>query len=263
MYQVQCINGLSRKSRGVTILYYQKMKVLKPAITVLLMAHMKPTLEDSLVSLYNQTRLNDVQILLLDSGKWLGKDDEISKKLADTYNSFHKMPNLDWFFTGEPDNSKELYCPVAYWTNRVLDQGLIRGTYFCTFYDDDIYYPQFLEKMSGYMDAHPTCNATWCSEQWEIVGKDGTETKVRVLEANRILTTEDQFDNAVDGMQVMMRTSVIMENNIRFDEDTENCRHSDGVFLEKFIKHAKEIHNVSEILCKHRFTPHSTYTPSA
>lgn len=240
------------------------MKMLSPAITCLMMTHGKPTLESSLRSLLQQTRLRDVQIIVIDSGVWLTDVTSKTNKLtAAAYVKYERLPNVEWYLTGEPVNAKTLYCPVAHWTNVAFQENLIRGRYFCTFYDDDRYAPTFMAKMAGYLDTHPECDAVRCSERWTSVDKTGNETPGRTLRAIRTLTKDDRFDSVVDGMQVMMRTSAVKRiGNPVMDDATGTCRHSDGVFFERLAKVIPQMDYIEDTLCEHRFTPDSTYTPS-
>jgi hypothetical protein len=239
--------------------------MLEPAITCLLTTNGNPRLGDALTSLVNQTRINDLQILVIDSGRWLhhGKASKNDKDLTDLYSAFHRMPNIEWHLTGEPEDAKEHYCPVAHWTNFVLTNGMVKGRYFCTFYDDDLYHPTFMEKMGGYLDAHPDCDVVRCSERWTAIDKTDTRKPIRILRADKVLTRGDRFDQAVDGMQVMMRTNAILRIPTPYlPEAASECRHSDGVFFEKLARVIPQMDYIDEVLCEHRFTPDSTYTPS-
>jgi len=238
------------------------MKFLEPTITCLLTSHMKPDyLPEALESVLNQTR-TDFQLLIIDSGQWINKKDEASLKMYKIYNDFHNHPLIEWVFTGESEAHHKTVCPVAHWTNCAIKAGLIRGKYFCTFYDDDRYYPQFMEKMAGYLDEHPEVKVVWCSERRIEIRPNGQVVETGVIKADRIRSGET-FDCAVDGMQVMIRKGVLdLIDYPWLDEDIENCSHSDGVFLNKIGKLGIQFYPIHEILCEHRATPISTYTPT-
>jgi hypothetical protein len=239
--------------------------MLEPAITCLLTTNGNPRFGDALTSLVNQTRLNDLQILVVDSGRWLhpGTASTNDKKHADLYSAFHRMPNIQWHLTGEPEDAKEHYCPVAHWTNYVLKTGMIKGRYFCTFYDDDLYHPTFMEKMAGYLDTHPNCDAVRCSERWAKIDTSGKRKPTTILRADCVLKRGDRFDQVVDGMQVMMRTEAVLRIPYPYlREDASECRHSDGVFFERLALFIPQMDFIDEVLCEHRFTPDSTYTPT-
>ena len=72
------------------------------------------------------------------------------------------------------------------------------------------------------------------------------------------------FDCQVDGAQVMFRREVLdIMGDPWLDEnpDVSSCRHSDGLFLNRLGEIAGTVPAVGEVLCEHRFTPLSTYTP--
>lgn len=239
------------------------MKHLFPTITCLLTAHRKPTLRDSLASIIGQTR-TDAQVLVLDSGAWMRMQDETDLALARIYSDYSPHPMIEWIFTGENSEQAKSACMVARVTNEVIKADLVRGEYFCTFYDDDRYYPHFFERMAGYLDTHPNCQAVRCSEQWMNLAADGSTEQVRVLRADRVLTAQDAFDCVVDGMQVMYRTQAVTSlPQPIIPDDPQTCRHSDGLFFEKLKTTIPQMDFIDEILCEHRFTPYSTFTKSS
>lgn len=239
------------------------MKVLFPAVTVLVGSHRKPYLRDALTSVIAQTRL-DIQVIVADSGQWLGHDDDISRQMAEVHRDFRDHPLIEWVTTGEPHDLRKVRCPIGYVTNEVIRAGLIRGRYMCTFYDDDVYEPTFIEEMAGFLDQHPEHSAVWCSQDRVVLDRDGNETRV-----GQILATAPklgpQFDCQVDGAQIMWRREVLDQiGDPWLPEDPADsvCRHSDGVFLDKLGTACGTVPNIPEVLLRHRFTPLSTYTPS-
>lgn len=238
------------------------MKHLFPTITCLLTAHRKPTLGDALHSIITQTR-TDAQVLVLDSGAWQRRQDKIDAAMLEAYVNYKDHPMIQWVFTGESVGAFQTTCMVAKVFNETLRSGLVRGKYLCTMYDDDLYHPQFFEKMAGYLDKHPDRKAVRCSEQWIVLNKDGTTKPVRVLEANRTMTQDDTFDQVVDGAQAMYHTeSVLAIPQPIIPEETDTCRHSDGLFFEKLKHQIGQMDYLDEILVEHRFTPWSTFTKS-
>lgn len=238
------------------------MNVLEPTITCLMTVHMKPTVREAIISVLKQTR-RDYELIVIDSGQWVWDKGPVADAMREAYLDFKDAPQVSWYFTGERQGFKDVKCPVAHWTNMAFKSDLIRGKYLCTFYDDDLYYPWFFDQMAGYLDEHEEDDAVRCSEQWVSVDKNGRHTKLRVLEADRPLLPTDTFDEVVDGMQVMLRTDVVkkLEQPI-IPDDPLTCRHSDGLFFERFKTVMTRMGNIPVILCEHRFTPHSTYTPS-
>lgn len=236
------------------------MKFLTPTITCLLTSHMKPYLGEALKSVTSQTR-TDAQVLLVDSGRWIGKTDALSKKMEKIYQDYMNHPMIEWIFTGEDENMHKNVCMVGYIFNKVIEEGLIRGKYFCTFYDDDLYRPRFFEKMAGYLDNHPQSMAVMCIEKITEIREDGNVVDAGVIDPQGPLSGEN-FNCAVDGMQVMLRTKILKRIEKPYlVEDTLNCLVSDGLFLDK-VGRVTQVDYLPELLCEHRATPFSTFTPT-
>lgn len=233
--------------------------VEEPAVTVLVTAHMKPTLRESLASILAQTRL-DIQILVVDSGQWRGQGGRIAKLMTRVHRDYHNHPLIEWTFTGEGADLRQRKCPVAYVTNNAIRAGLVRGRYMCTFYDDDRYEPTFVERMAGYLDTHDAALAVWCSEIKANLNPDGSETPLFVIAASSP-KFGSQFCDQVDGAQIMWRREVLdVIGDPWIPEDPGTCYHSDGLFLDKLGAACGVVPNIPEVLVIHRFTPLSTYT---
>lgn len=238
------------------------MKVLRPAVTCLLTSHMKPYLRDALASLLAQTR-KDFEVIVIDSGQWIGREDDPQcKQMAAVHADFAAHPLITWVSTGERPALAARKCPVAWATNEAVRAGLVRGRYVCTFYDDDTYRPRFMEVMAGFLDDHPEHLAVWCSQERTRLTAVGPQSAgaIMALSPKSGMT----FDCQVDGAQVMFRREVLdAMGDPWLDEnpDRQNCCHSDGLFLNQLGLIAGTVPNVEEVLCEHRFTPLSTYTP--
>lgn len=238
------------------------MKVLSPAVTILLASHMKPYLRDALDSVLGQTR-TDMQVLVVDSGQWIRQSDDRSQAMSAIYRDYHHHPLVDWVTTGEGPDLRRQKCPIGWSTNEAIRAGLIRGRYVSTFYDDDQYHPTFVETMAGHLDEHPEDLAVWCSQDRIRLDADGTETLVGRIEATG-RRGPGQFDCQVDGAQIMFRREVLDAIGDPWlpEDPGDSCRHSDGIFLEKLAQVAGSVPAIPQVLLKHRFTPISTYTPS-
>lgn len=237
----------------------------RPAVTCILTAHMKPYLRDAVESVLAQTRLDDVEVLVLDSGQWQGRDDDVSATMAAVHRDYQDRAPLDWRFTGEGPDLRREKCPIGWVTNEAIRAGLVRGRYVCTFYDDDRYHPTFFERMAGYLDDHPDELAVWCSQNRIRLERDGREQLVGVIAATGA-RRPGQWDCHVDGGQVMFRREVLDAiGDPWLPEDPADgvCRHSDGIFLEKLGAVCGVVNPIPEVLYDHRFTPISTYTPSS
>jgi len=240
------------------------MKVLRPAVTCVLVSHMKPAyLGEAIGSAVAQTR-RDVHVVVADSGQWIGGEGQAAADMAALYSRWSRHPLVEWVSTGEGPGLRREFCPVAWAANEVIRAGLVRGRYMCTFYDDDRYRPRFFEVMAGYLDDHPAAGAVWCSQYRCAIERDGA-----VRETGPIMATGPRgpggFDCLVDGGQVMWRTSLLdVIGDPWLPEDPEHsvCCHSDGIFLERLARAAGTVHAVGEVLCENRKTPVSAYAPT-
>lgn len=235
------------------------VQYLSPAITVLLTSHMKPYLDDALTSLTEQTR-QDFAVVVIDSGVWADGTDELAIEMAGIYDRWADHPMVEWFFTGESPGS--LPCPVSCATNMAIRAGYVRGRYVAHFYDDDIYYPAFMERMAGYLDDHPDRLAVWCTQDRIRVERNGSSSHAGQITAYDGLGPGAILDR-VDGGQVMYRREVLDAlGDPWMPEEGQSCHHSDGIFLERVAQVAGSIDAIHETLMAHRFTPLSTYSPT-
>ena len=238
------------------------MKVLSPAVTCLLTSHMKPVLGEAIGSVLAQTRL-DLQLLVVDSGQWIGRDDDISQALTACHDRYSGHPLIEWVTTGEQPGLPQRRCPVAWAANEAIRAGLIRGRYMCTFYDDDLYRPAFMEEMAGYLDGHPDAGAVWCSQNRVSLQRDGS-----AVFAGQIIADAPRqpgtWDCMVDGAQVMWRTEMLDKIGDPWlpEDPGDTCRHSDGIFLNRLGDACGAVPNIFSVLVEHRSTPWSTYSPS-
>lgn len=222
---------------------------MTPTLTIILTSHLKPTLADAIASIRAQTR-QDFECIIMDSGQRTDRPEGLP-------------PNFEWHETGEEPGLASRVCPVGWATNEATNRGLVRGKYVCTFYDDDVYEPQFVEKMAGYLDDHPDEMAVWCSQGRRRLLVSGEEQDAGGIPANRVLTP-GTLDTRVDGGQVMFRREVLDELGDRWmTEEPGQCWHSDGIFLEKLVVLCGgSINPIPDLLMTHRYTPFSTYTRS-
>ena len=235
----------------------------QPAVTVLLVSHMKGQyLRVAVESVLAQTR-QDFELLVVDSGRWRDQPGlSLSREMADVHRDFKDHPLVAWTFTGEGPNLRATKCPVGWATNRAIRQGLVRGRYMACAYDDDRLLPNFMERMAGYLDTYPQAGAVWCSQFLAVVDAAGTEEIVAARPATEAKYGAS-FDCQVDGGQVMWRTSLLDRiGDPWLPEDPGSCYHSDGVFLDKLGAACGIVPNIPEFLCVNRKTPLSAYSPS-
>ena len=223
---------------------------------------MKPTLGDAIESVLAQTR-TDYDLIVMDSGAWVGDTSERGYEMSSIFRSLvGRNVNMAVYTTGEPADLRASKCPVSWATNEAIRRGLVRGEYVCHFYDDDIYYATFIEKMAGYLDEHPEDMAVLCAQDRLSLNRDGTTHKWGLIAPQGRLGP-GQFDCRVDGGQIMYRRSVLdAMGDPWMNESPGDCGHSDGLFLERLAGIAGSVPAIPDVLLAHRNTPYSTYSPS-
>lgn len=243
------------------------MKVIDPKVSIIMTVHKKPTIHRAIESVLAQTSM-EFELVILDSGWWLDQEGEVADSIRDAYRKYAHNPLIVWYLTGEPKKARSLYCPVSHWFNKAYQLGLIRGKYFCTFYDDDVYMPEFIEKMSNYLDNSDKLVVRCSQKRLQDHANNTTETPP--LQAISEIPQGGQVDCIVDGGQVMFKTEILKpladlyNNEIMPDNpNTEACSHQDGVFLTRVINYAiGGMGAIDEILMEHHSTLYSTFTPT-
>lgn len=230
-----------------------------PTVTVYLVSHMKPTLDEAIDSVLAQTR-TDIDLVVMDSGAWITGKDERSAQMRAIYMKPRREPVM-WAFTGEEPGLATTRCPISWATNQAI-RRFPPAKYVCHFYDDDLYYPTFIEKMAGYLDDHPEERAVLCAQDRLTLARDGT-TQQNGLLAHSGRLGPGQFDCRVDGGQIMYRRDVLdAMGDPWMDENPSSCFHSDGIFLERIASIVGSVPAIPDVLLAHRNTPYSTYSPS-
>lgn len=221
---------------------------------------MKPEyLPDALDGLLAQTR-TDFELVVVDSGEWIGKQDIRSKAMEAIHDTYAGHPLLTWFSLGEPPNLIERKCPISYIVNEVIRKGLVRGKYVCIATDDDVHKPTYVEAMVGTLDA-TEWRAVYCAQERVRLHADGSEVLEGVIAAD-VPRHGPSFLDHIDMLQMMFERSLLdVIGDPWFDESPadSDCRHSDGLFMNEISTIVGEVGNVSEPLVVHRFTNLSTY----
>lgn len=242
------------------------MKVLNPIVSIVMASHMKPEyLPTAVYSVLDQTR-QDFELIVVDSGEWINQP---NSPMEQVYQRLSRHPLIEWVSLGESPRLIERACPYAYIWNMAI-RDLVRGKYVCFFTDDDLYKPNFLEEMVGYLNANPEAGAVFCAQDRErqIAGEWFPEPGISAD------TTRSTFDNYVDMIQMMVRYQTLMDMSPWDEGDVEewrafqwfpedpadaSCRHADGQFMDKVGQLLGEVPNIPQVLCTHRYTPVSTY----
>lgn len=226
--------------------------ILFPKVTVIMVTHKKSTWRDAYASIPSDPH---IEIIIADSG-------ELAVDIQEFINEGPEI-NTTLVITGEDANFRKDFCPISKVTNEVFKAGLVRGEYFCCFYDDDEYLPGFFKSMTNFLDI-THYNWVRCSQRREALQPDGTIIETPPLIADADITTK-AFDCRVDGGQVMFRTELMHQLEYPYwpeDPDWNSCSHSDGIFFDKAFDVYGTMGHIEEVLMINRKTPHSTYSPT-
>ena len=239
------------------------MKVLAPALTIVMVSHVRPPLLDAAIqSVLHQTR-KDFELIVADSGAWHSLRDQADHDMDMLYGRYMVHPQVTWLTTGELPNPEARYCPFTKAINNVVRAGLIRSRYMCIFSDDDLYHPQFVERTVGLLDAEGA-SAVIVGQKRSALWADGrTEERPSLVPSAK--NPGDNWDCLVDGNQVVLRTSLLDKiGDPWWPEDAEftTCNHADGIFFNKMAQYAGHVPVIPDLLEEHRFTWLSTYTPA-
>ncbi|MDE6444895.1 MAG: glycosyltransferase [Muribaculaceae bacterium] len=121
-----------------------------------------------------------------------------------------------------------------------------KGKYIARMDADDISLPRRFEKQVKYLNNHPECGIIGC---W--IEMFGSKTGVfKCKENDEDLKSIQFFQSPFDHPATMMRTSVLKDCGIKYNE---NLRYAQDQDLWASLSKVCEFYNVQEILFKHRF----------
>lgn len=132
-----------------------------------------------------------------------------------------------------------------------MNEGIARarGRYIARMDGDDVAYPQRLALQVAYLDAHPEVGL--CGAGVRYIG--ASDTVIRVPEANDIIQHTLWLRNAFYQPVVMIRTSVLLEHNLRYDTRFDPA---EDYKLWSDMSGVTELHNLPQILLDYRIHPH-------
>ena len=173
----------------------QTIQINRPKASVILVTYNRPImLKEAIQSIFNQT-MTDWELLVMD----YTTDWNINKSVYDWAVLDKRVRYIR--HTEDINN-------IAYIWNEGLD--LIRGKYWCTLDDDNIKYPQYLEKMIDYLEKNPENDAVVCAME-----HTGQTSGIHFVKPLNFF--DEYTGNKIDSGQVVYRKSVIEKVGV-FDE---------------------------------------------
>lgn len=229
-----------------------------PSVSVVLPSHLKPEIMDAVACLRAQSH-EDWTCVIYDAGHWRTDPDSPMRSIYEYISTLD--PRIEWIITNDPFDFAEHYCPCSYRFNQAQREGKLTGDYCFMLPDDDVIAPTYMERMLEELSKGH--DAVYCAQNRVKVDRQGTETQQDVLWANAPLTGD--VIGRVDLLQVMFATSLLAKLTPPYmpEEPSDNiCRVQDGIFFNRLLTVTDAIYPVPDILCTHRFMPHSTYSPA-
>jgi anaerobic magnesium-protoporphyrin IX monomethyl ester cyclase len=201
-YIFSIIKKWNEEYKGKLRSYVKKTKLYnmsiskQPVVSVIIVTYNRPELlQQAMQSIFNQT-LPSWELIINDyTENW-----QVNKEV---YNLYSSDTRVRWIRHTRNINN------ISYCWNEALD--LIEGEYWCTLDDDNLKYPDFLEKMVKYLDQHPDKQAVVCP--MEHTGK------MRGIFYRKPLSFQHlKQQNHVDSGQILYRKSVLEKIGM-FDEN--------------------------------------------
>ena len=202
-----------------------------PFVTVLMGVYNAAThLHESIDSILHQT-FTDFEFLIYNDGS-TDNTAEIVRSYSD--------PRIIFF-----DNSVNR--SVSPNMNEGIDRA--RGRYIVRMDGDDIAHPERIAKQLAYMEAHPEVGL--CGSAVRYIGASKAIKLVPI--DNRTIQYTMWLQNSFFQPAVIIRTQVLLENNLRYNSDYE-CAEDYKLWAD--MCGVTEVHNLSEVLLDYRIHQH-------
>lgn len=166
-----------------------------PKVSIVLLSHNRPAFLSEAINSVLQQTINDWELIIIDDFSTHPGVNEVLEQAS-------KDPRINVFRANyDVDN-------VALLWNKALD--IAKGKYIALLDDDNRKRPEFCEKMSAFLDAHPENDAVSCFNQ--ILQADGSQRTDRpdIFDSPKFMSKENILkENYIDSGCMMFRKSVI------------------------------------------------------
>lgn len=206
----------------------------KPKVTVIIVSYNRPAyLKEAFRSVEVQTMKNWECVIVEN-----GSADPGVKEFVDKLEVSHQNVKI----IKHVNNINN----VAVCWNEALDVAL--GEYVCLLDDDNRKMPQFMEKLSSYLDANQQFDGVYCRSQiidhmGKIRGTRGTEIK------GKFTLEEELGSNFIDSGEMLFRRSLIDKIG-PFDERCKACE--DWDFISRIVHWGGGFGSINELLTEYR-----------
>jgi len=196
--------------------------------SIILISHDRPAfLKEAVESLLNQTD-KSLEIIILECSSHLEPIEYLKTVNDDRLR----------IFTGNSDNISQLW-------NLGID--VAQGEYIGMLDDDNHKRPQFVEKMAGFLDAHPECSAVGC--QFVTIDVSGTKYGQPWPNIAKFDPVKELSQNYIDSGCLLFRKSVVQKIGY-FDERL--WTNEDYDFIIRMVRQNHQIGWIPEPLLEYR-----------
>jgi glycosyltransferase involved in cell wall biosynthesis len=202
-----------------------------PLVTVLMVVYnVAPYISESIDSILNQT-FSDFEFLIYSDGS-----------TDDTPAIIRSYTDTRIIFIDNKQNRS---------VSPNLNEGLVlaRGRYIIRMDGDDIANPERIARQVAFMEANPAIGL--CGSAVRYVG--ASTAVVQVPETNEVIQQTLWLQNAFFQPSVIIRTSVLRDNNLRYNT---NYEFAEDYKLWSDMSTVTQLHNLPDILLDYRIHPH-------
>lgn len=217
---------------------------MSPKFSTVLCSYNKPQyVWEAIESILNQT-YQDFELVLV--------DDNSRQETLDALEPYLDNPKISFFQTGRTEEDRLLGYGGAIVGNYALER--CTGEYITFIGDDDLYYPNFFERMLLWMEGH-RWDVAFCWQNRINLLDDGT---IEERGINFSVTPLENPSFILDGNQIVHKRELLEKiDQPWFPTDFETGSYCDGLYMWK-IGEISIWQPVPETLCKKRYTSLST-----
>jgi glycosyltransferase involved in cell wall biosynthesis len=212
-------------------MYNSSVPTMPPLVTVLMAVYnVAPYIRESINSILNQT-FSDFEFLIYSDGS-----------TDDTPAIIRSYTDARIIFIDNKQNRS---------VSPNLNEGLARarGRYIVRMDGDDIANPERIARQVAFMEANPAIGL--CGSSVRYVG--ASNAVIKVPETNEIIQQTLWLQNAFFQPSVIIRTSVLRDNNLCYNTDYE---FAEDYKLWSDMSTVTQLHNLPDVLLNYRIHPH-------
>jgi len=126
--------------------------------------------------------------------------------------------------------------------------------YLCWLSDDDLFLPNYVADLAGYLDANPALGCVYGGAEQYLCMPPAEPRFHRAFLAEQVFDRRHEAAGVIDGGQIMVRRSILDRISYPYAPEKEMARCSDGVLMNK-IATVAGIYPVKTLVLRCRTTP--------